>query len=334
MVITDTPAAIGIRHRHAGPAIEVSRASRSFKDVQALNDVSLRVETGEVHGLLGPNGAGKTTLLRLLCGLVDPDRGEICLLGTSRQDLTTRDWHRLFGLIPSGDRSFYLRLSGLENLVFFARLNGLRRRAAEARAGECLEQVDLSHAAARMVGTYSHGMQKRLSVARALLTDPPLLLVDEATHDLDPEAAMSVRELVTASANRGTAVIWATQRIEEIRGFADRVSLLHQGRIKFQGSVDDLLALSGTSRYVLQLRDLGAPGSEPMATRVAGAMQIMGRIVSTDGGGEEHWLLSLNEGATVGEAVVSLAKVGVGVLKCREQTSEVEAAFLHLVSNP
>lgn len=317
----------------SGTAIEVREVNRSFEDVEALHDVSLTVRANEIHGLLGPNGAGKTTLLRILCGLVDADLGGISFLGQSSEELTTRDWHRLFGLVPSGDRSFYLRLSGLENLVFFARLHGLRRRAAEERAREVLELVDLTDAARRMVGTYSHGMQKRLSVARALLVDPPLLFVDEATHDLDPEAARSVRDLVSSSARRGAAVIWATQRVEEIRGFAHRVSVLHQGRVRFQGSVDELLALSGASRYVLQLQDVGARTADPMAVRVARAVAAMGRIIPTDQGKEEHWLLSLNQGATLGDAVVALANGGARVLKCREESSEVEAAFLHLVTN-
>lgn len=332
MVTTEPAASTSLHSSRSGPPIEVRDVSRSFEQVEALREVSLTVGAGEIHALLGPNGAGKTTLLRILCGLVDADLGGISFLGQSSQKLTTRDWHRLFGLVPSGDRSFYLRLSGLENLIFFARMQGLRRRAAEERARERLAQVDLTDAAERMVGTYSHGMQKRLSVARALLMDPPLLLVDEATHDLDPEAARSVREMVSSCARRGAAVIWATQRVEEIRGFADRVTLLHQGRAKFQGSVDELLALSGASRYVLQLQDIGAGTADPLATRVANAVARIGRIVPTDPGREEHWLLSLDQGVTLGDAVVALANAGALVLKCRGESSEVEAAFLHLVS--
>src|SRR5439155_16951566 len=106
--------------------------------------------------------------------------------------------------------------SGLENLVFFGRLHGLRRRAALERAREVLEQVGLQDVATRVVYSYSHSMQKRLSVARSLLTDPEVLFVDEATHDLDPEGALRIRELVSDVAARGAAVVWATQRIEEI----------------------------------------------------------------------------------------------------------------------
>ena len=312
-------------------AVQVRHVSRSFGSVEALRGVSLEVRPGEIHALLGPNGAGKTTLLRILCGLVDAEAGDISLLGTPGTELSTRTWHKLFGLVPPGDRSFYLRLSGLENLIFFARLLGLRRRAATLRARECLESVDLAEAAERMVGTYSHGMQKRLSVARALLINPPLLFVDEATHDLDPEAARRVRTLVTASAERGAAVVWATQRVEEIRGFAHRATLLHRGAVRFQGSVAEMMALSGASRYLLQLRDGVSESAGDLAARARTALTDLGRIVPGVGGGGEHWILSLDEHAVLGDALAALTTSGIQVLRCREESSEVEAAFLQLV---
>jgi ABC-2 type transport system ATP-binding protein len=164
-------------------AVEVRGLVRRFGEREALKGVDLTARTGEIHALLGPNGAGKTTLLRVLTGLVDPSEGSVRILGADGRGRAARG---RVGLVPAGDRSFYLRISGTENLLFFARLHGMRKRAAVARAREVLEDVGLTEAAGRPVGGWSHGMQKRLSVARALLTSPPVLLVDEATHDLDP----------------------------------------------------------------------------------------------------------------------------------------------------
>src|SRR3954447_19062722 len=211
-------------HLAVVPAVDVCDLERCFGAVEALRGVSFEVGAGEVHGLLGPNGAGKTTLMRILSGVVEPSGGYAYVL--DRRAGRSRELREQIGLVPSGDRSFYLRLSRLENLVFFARMHGSRPRAARARAVELLEAVGLEDAAARPVNTYSHGMQKRLLFARALLHSPAVLLVDEATHDLDPVAAEQVRVLTRSSARAGAAVLWATQRMEELSGFADGVTVL------------------------------------------------------------------------------------------------------------
>ncbi len=189
-----------------------------FADKTALDGVDLAIAPGEIRALLGPNGAGKTTLIRVLCGLVEPQQGTVLTSGR-------------VGFVPSGDRSFYLRISGLENLIFFARLHGLRLPQARRRAQGVLDAVGLAEVANRPVGRCSHGMQKRLSVARALLASPQVLLVDEATHDLDPENARRIRGLVKSLADEGTAVLWTTQRVDEVPGFADSVTLLLHGGV-------------------------------------------------------------------------------------------------------
>jgi ABC-2 type transport system ATP-binding protein len=232
-----------VRQLRPIPALEIRGLRRRFDRRLALDGVDLAVPAGEIFALLGPNGAGKTTLLRTISGLVAPTQGSVSVGGADAAGTRARRGH--VGLVPSGDRTFYLRISGLENLVFFARLQGLRRRAALARAEEVLDAVGLADAARRRVGAYSHGMQKRLSIARALLTEPAVLLIDEATHDLDPEGADRVRALVAERAAAGAAVVWATQRVEEISGFADRVTLLSAGRVRFTGSVIELLAAGG-----------------------------------------------------------------------------------------
>ena len=313
----------------ASPAIEVSSVSVRFGQKEALKKVSLGVERGEVHALLGPNGAGKTTLLRVLTGLVAPGEGDVALLGKSRPRSMTREFGGIFGLVPSGDRTFYLRISGLENLVFFGRLHGLSRKRAVARAMARLEAVGLREDARNRVGIYSHGMQKRLSVARALLTDPPILLVDEATHDLDPEGAQRVRDLVALAAHEGAAVLWTTQRVDEIRAFADRVTLLDVGTVRFHGTVPQLMALSLRRRYLLHLRNGKENGADVLSV-ARQAVADTGSVAPSDETDGEHFVLALNKGAILGEAVGSLAAAGVDVIGCREERSEIEEAFLSL----
>lgn len=327
------PSRLAVSEPEAGPVrltVAAHGISRSFGAKRALDDVSLSVQTGEIHALIGPNGAGKTTLLRVLTGLVAPDEGDLSVLGVD-PGASSRDLRRRIGLIPSGDRSFYLRISGLENLVFFARLNGLRRRAAFTQARRALEEVDLLDAARLSVNAYSHGMQKRLSIARALLTQPEVLLVDEATHDLDPEGARRVRELVGAVAARGAAVVWTTQRLDELRGFADAVTVLSRGCVRFSGTVPELMAHSLPRRYLLRLQN-GSLAGESLQPVLSRAVEGLGTVTAAGQGESPDYLLVLAESAVLGEALASLTSAEVQVLSCREERSEIEEAFLSLTA--
>jgi ABC-2 type transport system ATP-binding protein len=309
------------------PALVVRGVSRRFGDHQVLDDVSLAVPVGGVHALIGPNGAGKTTLLRMVCGLVDPDPGTIHVMGR-RVGARGVDARRHVGFVPSGDRTFYLRLSGLENLEFYGRLYGLRRRAARERAHATIAAVDLVDAARRPVGTYSHGMHKRLSVARALLARPDVLIVDEATHDLDPANARLVQDLVSRSAAEGAAVVWATQRLEELRGFADEVTVLVAGRARFRGTVHDLAARALVRRYVVRLRSAEAVREAATALPPGATATPAAEL------GAEHALLVLAPGQILGHALAQLTRRGIDVLSCTEERSPVEQAFMDLSDEP
>jgi ABC-2 type transport system ATP-binding protein len=330
-VVTDV---VEVREGRPVPAsvapIELADVRRRFKQTVALDGVSLRIEAGSIHALLGPNGAGKTTLIRVMTGLVEPDEGTVRLMGITLSGVTSREVRRLFGYVPSGDRTFYLRISATENLVFFGRLYGLSRRAALVRAGEVLEAVELTEAAKLPVGVFSHGMQKRLSLARALLLAPPILFVDEATHDLDPEASARARSLVADAAHAGAAVVWATQRVDEIRGFADGVTLLDRGVVRFEGTVPELMGSSGARRVLIHLGR--QPERGPLIGRVTDLLGARASVLPVGDAGEEgeHLLLVLDGDAVLGNVIAELANDGIAVLACREERSEIEQAFLRL----
>ncbi|MFQ5933773.1 MAG: ABC transporter ATP-binding protein [Dehalococcoidia bacterium] len=203
----------------------------------ALDGVDLEVRQGEVLGLLGPNGAGKTTLLKILCTLLLPTGGRAAVNGHDVVEAPRRA-RQAVGYCLDTERSFYYRLTGMQNLAFFATLNNLGSREATTRIAKVLGTVGLNGAAGDPFMTYSKGMQQKLGLGRALLTDPGVLLLDEPTKSLDPGAAIEFRRFLrtTLAERLGKTILLVTHSLEEASECCDRVAIMDQGRISFQGT--------------------------------------------------------------------------------------------------
>ncbi len=215
-----------------------ARPRTGARSVRALRDVTLTVGRGEVLALVGPNGAGKTTLLRILATLLLPTEGSARIGGADVVRESGRA-KRLLGLAAGDDQGFYWRLSGLENLEFFAGLLGMHAAAGRRRATEALERADLLPMAREPVGRYSTGLRQRLAIARALLGDPPVLLFDEPTRSLDPVAAAGFRTLAAALAREHhRTVVMATHNLEEAELLADRAAILTGGIVRETVAMD------------------------------------------------------------------------------------------------
>jgi ABC-2 type transport system ATP-binding protein len=211
--------------------IQVRQLVKRYGDVLALDGVDVDVSPGAVVALLGPNGAGKSTLVRILATTVVPDEGTATVVGHDVVEDGAAARASL-GLILGNERSWYWRLSGRRNLEFFAALYGMRRRNAAARAEELLAEVDLAKVADRRVGEYSSGMRARLALARSLLREPPALILDEPTQNLDPIAAANFRDIVLRLAEeRGTSVLLTTHNLHEAAALATEVVVLALGRV-------------------------------------------------------------------------------------------------------
>jgi ABC-2 type transport system ATP-binding protein len=218
----------------------VTRPFRKAERIRAVRGVDLQIRRGEIFGLLGPNGAGKTTILKILSCLVLPDRGKARIWGHDTVHASRVKPH--IGLVHSDERSFYWRLTGWENLRFFASLYDVPRRTREARIEELLGRVDLLDAADRRFADYSSGMKQRMSIARALLHDPPVLLMDEPTRSLDPASAIALRRFIQdeLSGVDAKTVVLATHNLREAEVLCDRMAILVKGRIREVGSVDEV----------------------------------------------------------------------------------------------
>lgn len=216
----------------APEGIRVESLRKRFGPVQALQGVDLDVAFGEIVAVLGPNGAGKSTLLRILGTTVIPDEGVAMVNG---YDVVTAGpaVRRALGLVLGDERSWYWRLTGRQNLQFFAAVYGMTRRQAETRAQELLQDVGLAEAADKRFDRYSSGMRARMSLARALLTMPPVLLLDEPTRSLDPLSASEFGKKVRGLASeQGRAVLFATHDLHEAAATADRIVVLARGRVQ------------------------------------------------------------------------------------------------------
>lgn len=221
----------------------------SSEPVVALDDVSFDVRRGSVVGLIGPNGAGKSTLFRLIAGLLEPSAGRVMLEGTPIAPLDP-DANSEFGLILEGDRGLYGRLTGAQNLEFFGVLNGLSRPSAKAESKRLMQQFGIGDSD-KLVFGYSSGMKLRLSMARAMLHNPPLLLLDEPTRSLDPIASSQTTRLLRDLAEQGHGVLVSSHRLDEVVSVCDQVVALVDGRVRFVGSPSELSTDASASQSAL-----------------------------------------------------------------------------------
>jgi ABC-2 type transport system ATP-binding protein len=221
------------------PAIQVRGLEKSYKEVHVLRGVDLEVARGSIFALLGSNGAGKTTVVRILSTLLAADAGSASVNGFDvfARSAEVRESISLTGQFAAVDEI----LSGRENLVLVARLRHLRQPGAIA--DELLRRFSLTEAGGRRAATYSGGMRRRLDIAMSLIGNPPVIFLDEPTSGLDPEARIEVWQAVRELAAGGTTVLLTTQYLDEAEQLADRIAILHQGRIIVNGTLAELKAL-------------------------------------------------------------------------------------------
>lgn len=215
--------------------LDIQNLSKTFGQYQALADLTLRLVPGEVYGLLGPNGAGKTTTINLLSGLLRPDTGQVLIAG----ELASEKTKARLGIMPQ-QNLLYQSLTCGENLAFFAQIYGLPKALRAKRILTCLKAVMLEDRADSVVGTLSGGMQRRLSLAVAIVHEPKLVVLDEPTTGLDIEARYGVWNLIRQLQQQGVTVLLTTHLLDEAERLCDRIGFLKQGHLLDQGSLNEL----------------------------------------------------------------------------------------------
>jgi ABC-2 type transport system ATP-binding protein len=299
-------------------ALAAHGLAKRFGDVHALADVSFEVPTGTVLGLLGPNGAGKTTAVRILTTVIRPDAGSATVAGHDvvRAPLAVRRSIGLAGQYAAVDEN----LTGRENLTLIGRLNHLTKAAALSRAGELLAQFHLDDAADRPARTYSGGMRRRLDLGAALVTHPPVLLLDEPTTGLDPSSRADLWLVIERLVDDGTSVLLTTQYLEEADRLADRIVVINHGTVAAEGTASELKRRIGSTTLVLSFADAA------VAERAAGL--ITGHVATVE---DRSVSLPLRGGATtVREVLTGLHAAGIEVARIDLREPTLDDVFLDL----
>ncbi len=296
--------------------LEIDRISKRFGHQQAVEEISLRVEEGNVYGFLGPNGAGKTTSIRMMLGLIAPDSGSVRILG--------RDVRREFkqAIRPVGAMiegpAFYGFLSARKNLQIFAGITG---RVSRSRVEEVLEEIGLTRRAHQRVDSFSKGMRQRLGIGLALLERPRLLVLDEPTDGLDPQGVIEIRNLVRRVRDEeGTTVFLSSHLLGEIEQICDRVAIAYRGRILQEGRLNELIPASESVARITLQRD----GDVRARALLLEKLKIEATIVRRGCVEFDH------EGCDLAEVNRLLVEAGLGVSELSTRACSLEEYFVSL----
>src|SRR4051812_13256355 len=307
------------------PAVRAQGLVKNFGRQRAVDQVDLEVQRGQVFGVLGPNGAGKTTMLKMLATLLPIDGGRAEIFGhdVQREPHVVRQLLGVTGQYASVDEN----LTATENLMLFARLQGVARPAARSTAATLLEQFDLTEAASKPISAFSGGMRRRLDLAASLITRPPLIFLDEPTTGLDPRTRgqmwATIRDLVA----NGCTVLLTTQYLDEADQLADRIAVIDRGVKVAEGTSDELKTSVGRSTLTLDLVD---------QTQVGAAAEVTERLV-----GEQPTLspearrltVPLQRSEQAVDVLVALRERGIGIDSVNVQKPSLDEVFLALTGH-
>jgi ABC-2 type transport system ATP-binding protein len=306
------------------PAVLIEKLQKRYGSVEAVKDVSLQVQSGEIFGLLGPNGAGKTTTLRCLCTLTEPDSGKIEVSGVSVIDQPRQARQRL-GYIAQ-DVALDKVLTGRELLELQAALYHLPKAVAQQRISEMLDLLGLQEWADKRTGTYSGGLKKRLDLAAGLLHQPDVLVLDEPTVGLDIESRSAVWNFLRQLRQEGTTVLITSHYLEEIDALADRVAIIDRGTVIASGTPSELKDQVGGDRITLRIREFSPLDEAEQAKSLLESLPaVQDVIINSAQGNSLNLVVAPNSDALMG-VQQALQKAGLpmfGIAQARPSLDDV-----------
>lgn len=220
-------------------AIEVINLKKNYGDFTAVNDISFKINKGEIFGFLGPNGAGKTSTINMMIGLSKPTSGEI-FIDSIDVNKKLKHAQSIMGIVPD-ESNLYNEMNGFDNLCFCGALYGMSKNDREIRANQLLEIFNLKEAGSKLFKSYSKGMKRKLTIAAALMHSPSILFLDEPTTGIDVESSRQIRDMIISLKDKGTTIFLTTHYIEEAERLCDCVAFISNGKIVALGTVDELM---------------------------------------------------------------------------------------------
>ncbi len=302
------------------PVLQVTDLHKSYGDLHAVRGISFSIEPGEVFGLLGPNGAGKSTTINIIANLLLPDAGTVSLNGVFAS--ASPAYKHLLGYVPQ-DISLTGRLTARENLMFVGRLYGLRGRVLRQRVDKAFDEFGLADRADDLVATFSGGMKRRMNIAAALLHNPTLILLDEPTTGVDPQARAHIFDTIERLAREGRAVLYTTHYMEEAQRLCHRTAIIDHGKILVIGTLDELVkTIKGKRELVLD-----AVG---ITTEQAGCVaSVLGGVPFVVNGREAHFNVQ-GDARDFVDVVRAASDAGMRLTGIRINEPNLETVFLEL----
>ena len=222
----------------SGEAVKVDRLVKALGSNKVLRGISFEAHSGEIFGLLGPNGAGKTTTLRVICTLLAPDAGSVDVLGFDTR-IAPQEVRRRVGVVTA-EFGVYPRLTARENIAYFAELSGVVDGELDRRVDSVIERLDMGSFAKQRAESLSSGQKQKVAIARAIVHDPPVLMFDEPTSNLDVLASREIRQFMVESRGRSKCVIFSTHVLHDAERLCDRITIIHEGRVVASGPTADV----------------------------------------------------------------------------------------------
>jgi ABC-2 type transport system ATP-binding protein len=303
------------------------------KEITALRDVNLRVRKGEVLGLLGPNGAGKTTLIKILCTLILPTAG-IARVGGYDISREGKKVRKIIGYIVSDERSFYWRLTGRQNLEFFAKLNNIEKHEADKRIERLIDLMGLQEDLDRMFKDYSNGMKQNLAIIRGLITDPEIVFMDEPTRSLDPTISQDLRRLVREKlvTDGKKTVLYATHNLREAEEICDNIAIINHGEIVTLDTIDELKKqFISQKSYVIKLKSQ----NDCIIDRIKDCKGVKNvRMLSHDSGSDEikFELQTFNDRDGISSLIKEIIEMGGDIKTVHEKDDALGNVYASIVS--